>query len=154
MGKVIFCRKDKDESVKVINSYFKYNEKHRYVAFPHRPEKEKGIYEAIEVIKELIKKDDSFRLLVPRQPDSRVADYIKESSFLLEVEKYVKKENIEEYIIFHDWISFYDLPYYYSIAEVTLFFSSLPETFGMSLINSISCGTPVISHGNGAEDAE
>ena len=36
------------------------------------------------------------------------------------------------------------------MGEFTLFLSKLPETFGLSLLNSISVGTPVISYGTGA----
>ena len=146
----IFKKKELKEAEDIVSLYFDYYKEIKYILFPHRPEREKGVLEALEIIQEVINTDSSYRLLIPRQPDSRVADLKKESDFLYEIENLIKERNLEEFVIFHDWIEYYNLPYYYSIGEVTLFLSTLPETFGMTLINSVACGTPVISHGSGA----
>lgn len=146
----IFRKCDKEQSQSVIQKYFRYDSNCKYILFPHRPEMEKGIFDAIEVLNELIKYDERYRLLVPCQPDSRIADYKKEGDFIKKIKLYVCEKKLEEYVVFHDWIEYSDLPFYYSIGLVTLFPTTLPETFGTTLIHSIACSTPVISYGSGA----
>ena len=74
----------------------------------------------------------------------------RENESILQIKKYVSSQKLEDYVIFHKWIDYEDLPIYYYIGEYTLFLSKLPETFGLTLLNSISVGTPVLSYGVGA----
>lgn len=135
---------------KIISKYFKYSETKKYVLFPHRPEFSKGHYDALEILKLIIDKDPSYTLCIPEPPNSRLADVKAEMGYIEELKKYVIKNNLDKNVIFHKWIDKNDMPYYLSIGEFALFMTKLPETFGISLINCISCGLPVISYGSGA----
>ena len=46
-------------------------------------------------------------------------------------------------------VTYMDLPEYYSAAAVTVL-SSVSETFGMTMIESLACGTPVVGTNSGA----
>ena len=48
--------------------YFDYDKNKKYILFPHRPDLDKGHFEAIDILEELIKSDDSYRLLIPNPP--------------------------------------------------------------------------------------
>lgn len=63
---------------------------------------------------------------------------------------YADSSGLSDIILFHTRIEYNDLPCYYSVSEVTLFLSKLPETFGLSLLNSACCGTYIISYGSSA----
>lgn len=134
----------------IINKYFKYCTSKKYILFPHRPEFSKGHYDALEILKLIIKEDSSYTLCIPEPPNSRLADAKAETDFIEELKDYVRKNNLENNVVFHKWVERIDMPYYLSIGEFALFMTKLPETFGISLINCISCGLPVISYGSGA----
>ena len=57
--------------------------------------------------------------------------------------------NLPNNIINTDWIASNDMKYYYSAADATCNFSLLPESFSQVCIESIYCGTPVVSFGSG-----
>ena len=139
-----------EKNTKVLDKYFKYNPKYKYILFPHRPDPAKGHITAIDILKELIKNDSSYRLLIPLPPLAKQINVDRENESILQIKKYVSSQKLEDYVIFHKWIDYEDLPIYYYIGEYTLFLSKLPETFGLTLLNSISVGTPVISYGVGA----
>lgn len=141
---------NKDRNLNILNKYFDYNKNFKYILFPHRPDPAKGHNTAIDILKELIKKDDGYRLLIPLPPSAKQINVDRENNYITQIKKYVEKEKLEDYVIFHKWIDYEDLPIYYSIGEFTLFLSKLPETFGLTLLNSISAGTPVLSYGTGA----
>lgn len=135
---------------KVINKYFNYNENYKYILFPHRPDPDKGHITAINILKKLLIADKNYRLLIPMPPKAKEINENRENNFIDLVKKYVDENNLSEYVIFHKWIDYNDIPMYYKIGDFTLFLSKLPETFGLTLLNSISVGTPVISYGTGA----
>ncbi len=135
---------------KKINKYFPYDSAYKYILFPHRPDPEKGHFTAIEILKKLVTIDNKYRLLIPLPPKAKEINLNREKDFINEVQKYVKDNNLEKFVVFHKWIDYNDLPLYYKLGEFTLFLSKLPETFGLTLLNSISVGTPVISYGVGA----
>lgn len=139
-----------EKNTKVLDKYFKYNPKYKYILFPHRPDPAKGHITAIDILKELIKDDSSYRLLIPLPPLAKKINVDRENESILQIKKYVSSQKLEDYVIFHKWIDYEDLPIYYYIGEYTLFLSKLPETFGLTLLNSISVGTPVLSYGVGA----
>lgn len=144
----IFLNFKKD--TKILNKYFKYDSKYKYILFPHRPDPAKGHITAIDILKELIKNDSSYRLLIPLPPLAKQININRENESILQIKEYVSSQELDDYVIFHEWIDYEDLPIYYNIGEYTLFLSKLPETFGLTLLNSISVGTPVLSYGVGA----
>ena len=135
---------------KILNKYIDYNENYKYLLFPHRPDPDKGHITAINILKKIIEKDDSYRLLIPLPPKAKEVNASREQKFIESIKQYVVDNNLTEYVIFHKWVDYKDIPTYYKIGEFTLFLSKLPETFGLTLLNSISVGTPVISYGTGA----
>lgn len=145
-----FTRKDRNKSFQRLKKYFDADTSFKYLVFPHRCDPVKGHIYAIEVLKELIKKDDSYRLLISMPSTSRLRDQTDENEYFQSLLSIIDKNNLNDRVIFHPWIAHEDLPYYFSIGEYALFLSSLTETFGVTLLNSICCGTPVISYGSGA----
>ena len=139
-----------EKNLNKLSKYFNYDNTKKYILFPHRPEREKGHLKALEIIEKLSKKDNSYILMFPCEPDSRLLDKDAERNFVNEVKANVKHKNLSKHVIFHRWVDAEDMPEYLSIGEATLFLSELPETFGVSLVNSIVAGTPVISFGSGA----
>lgn len=134
----------------IINKYFKYDKTKKYILFPHRPEYSKGHYDAIAILDILVKYDKSFILLIPEAPDSRLADVKTEHSYINQLKEYIKNIGLKENVIFHKWVDGNDMGDYLSIGYFALFLTKLPETFGISLINCVSCGVPVVSYGSGA----
>ena len=59
------------------------------------------------------------------------------------------EDNSNSNIINTGWIKSEEMKYYYSSSDVTCNFSLLPESFSQVCIESIYCGTPVVSFGTG-----
>ena len=138
----------------------------RYLLFPHRPEDGKGHELALKVLAELLRhagptshgeknarrgyQDGSFHMLIPRPPLSRSIDIAAEANYLRQIEGEAARLGVSDHVTFHDWVDYRDLPAYYSLGECCLFLSRLPESFGLALVQSIACGTFVVSSGSGA----
>ncbi|MBR1802710.1 MAG: glycosyltransferase [Clostridia bacterium] len=102
--------------------------KYEYILFfPSRPIEEKGGKYLKELSTELGKKFNNYCIVGPFGND----DVPSKSC------------------INTDWIKSNKLKYYYSIADVTLNFSSLPESFSQICLESAYCGTPVVSFKSG-----
>ena len=122
----------------------------RYLLFPHRPEAGKGHDLALKALAELLRHDEQFHLLIPRPPLSRWIDIAAEAGYMRQVADQAARLGVNDHVSFHDWVDYLDLPAYYSLGECCLFLSRLPESFGLSLVQSIACGTFVVSSGVGA----
>lgn len=122
----------------------------RCLLFPHRPESDKGHELALRVLQELLSHDRRFHLLVPKPPTSLRFDAPAEAAWIEHVRSEVARLELDDCVTFHDWIDYADLPEYYSLGECCLCLSTLPETFGMSVVQSIASGTFVVSSGAGA----
>lgn len=140
----------RQEDIGAIKKYIDYCPDRKYILFPHRPDQGKNHSLALRILKKVAERDQSFFLLVPRPPMSLHKDIFMESEYIVAIEQEAFRLGIEENVHFHPWIEAQDLPAYYSIGHCTLNTTSLPETFGISLIQSIACGTPVFSTGMGA----
>lgn len=55
----------------------------------------------------------------------------------------------EDSVVVIDWIQTENMRYFYSIADVTVNFSMLPESFSNICLESIACKTPVVCFGFG-----
>jgi len=122
----------------------------KYILFPHRPEPEKGFDTALLVLKRLIDAGFDYKLLVPTNPHSIKSCLDKERRFYRRLFRTVQQSGLDSAVIFHPWITLDELPAYFSLGETCLMLSSLPEGFGFTPIQSISCETPVISTKSGA----
>lgn len=102
--------------------------KYKYIIFfPSRPIKEKGGKYLKNLAQELDKKVDDYCIIGP----------------------FGEYNNLPPNFIDTGWIKTENLKYYYSIANVTLNFSILPESFSQICIESIACGTPVVAFPSG-----
>lgn len=102
--------------------------KYKYVLFfPSRPIEEKGGKYLKELSDELNKKINNYCIIGP----------------------FGNSDNLPENFINTGWIKTEELKYYYSISNVTLNFSLLPESFSQICIESVICGTPVVSFASG-----
>lgn len=109
------------------------------------------------IIKEIIKRY-KYILFFPNRPiEEKGGGYLKEIAKVLnkETKEYCivgplgNNSELPENFIDTGWIKSEDLKYYYSIADVTLNFSNLPESFSQICIESAYCGTPVVSFKSG-----
>lgn len=92
----------------------------------------KGVAVLIDAVKKI--NDQHIRLVIVGDGDLR-EDYEKEALGL----------NISERVIFVGWVSPADLPYYYSLGDVTVLPSiNMSEAFGLTLIEAKTYGKPVI----------
>ncbi len=95
--------------------------------FPSRPIEEKGGKYLIELAKKLNMKEKEICIIGP----------------------FSNEENLPENFIDTGWIESKDLKYYYSVSDVTLNFSELPESFSQVCLESAYCGTPVVAFESG-----
>ena len=118
--------------------------------FPHRPDPDKGFMVALDALKYALHQEKNLLLLIPMPPESVKSVRVRESEFFRNLIDEVKKRGIEEHVIFHPWIDYSEMPKYYSIADYCLALSTLPEGFGLSMLQPVSCLTSVISTPAGA----
>lgn len=121
-----------------------------YIVFPHRPDPNKGFEMALNMLAKLNRNSRRYKLLVPNNPQSVRSVRNSEQDFITAVKERAAHLGINEDIIFHPWVPLDQLPAYYSLASCCLVLSLLPEGFGLTPIEAISCGTPVISTVSGA----
>lgn len=121
-----------------------------YVAFPHRPDPAKGFDVALGVIQTLRRLGEDFRLLVPKPPKSVLAVRSEEQHFVALLDQRVAEVGLEDAVILHPWVPHRLLPSYYSLADCCLVPSRLPEGFGLTVLQAVSCGTPVVATPAGA----
>jgi glycosyltransferase involved in cell wall biosynthesis len=122
----------------------------RCLLFPHRPEPEKGFDDALQVITALHREDPRWRLMIPTRPMAAEQNAKRHADFYSRLKSDVTASGLEEAVVFHEWVSLDDMPAYLSLGEFTLVPSRLPEGFGYIPLQSIACGTPVISTTCGA----
>jgi glycosyltransferase involved in cell wall biosynthesis len=92
---------------------------------------EKNITFALDVLKEVIQKFSKAGLIIVGDGQER-----------MRLEKYAKKIGVINNVVFQRWES--DIIPYYKMADLFLV-TSLYEGYGMTIIEALSSGTPVIS---------
>ena len=120
------------------------------VVYPHRPDPLKGLRTAVEAIDYASRLNPRIMLYVPSLPYSVRAVRQREQAFLDEVNLEITKRNLNKFIKFHPWIDSREMPAYFSLANCCLALSTLPETFGLSVLQSVACLTPVVTTPAGA----
>ena len=116
------------------------------ILFPHRPDENKGIYEVIQVVDNLVRERgwDNLRVLAPRWLDAD-SDPVQRSYFE-RLRRTISEAGLSDVFVFHDWISEALLAEYYSLGDVTLCIGSCVETFGNTPFESLGCGTlPIVA---------
>ncbi len=127
----LFYNISKAEIVNDINApIFVKNiiKKYKFILFfPSRPIEEKGGQYLVELSKKLDQKLDNYCIIGPFEETS----------------------SLPKACIDTGWIESNKLKYFYSISDVTLNFSSLPESFSQVCIESVYCKTPIVSFKSG-----
>lgn len=99
---------------------------YKYILFfPSRPIEEKGGKYLLELARKLDNKE--FGIIGPFSNEKKLPDNFIDTG----------------------WIESEDLKYYYSVSDVTLNFSELPESFSQVCLESAYCGTPVVAFESG-----
>ena len=112
----------------ILERLLKLKEKYKYVLFfPNRPILEKGMNYLIQLAKYYEDENKDICIIGPFD------NMGKNLSNLIDV----------------GWIKTNDLKYYYSVSDVTLNFSELPESFSQVCLESAYCGTPVVAFESG-----
>ncbi|MDB5178042.1 MAG: group 1 glycosyl transferase, partial [Candidatus Saccharibacteria bacterium] len=115
---------------------FTYSKKHEdYLLYAGRIAPEKGVKEAIQVAKE-----SGHRLLIIGPVNHGSKDYF---------DQYIKPE-LNEKILYLGRMDQEQLPTYYQKAKAVLTPIQWEEPFGLTTIEAMACGTPVISLRHGA----
>ncbi|MCG8351032.1 MAG: glycosyltransferase family 4 protein [Chloroflexales bacterium] len=103
-----------------------------FVAALDRAHHFKGLERLLQIMPDL--PDDTW-LLVVGDGDMRAA-YEQQAAFM----------GIRQRIVFAGAVDHQQTPAYFRSADVTVLPSAPPESFGLVLIESLACGTPVIAH--------
>lgn len=106
----------------------------KYILFLGRIHKQKGIDLLIEVFKLIAKEYDDLYLVIAG-PDN--------TGYKKEAEKHLRKNNVLDMVIFTGMLSDREKLSAYVDAEMFIL-PSYFENFGMSVVEAMSCGTPVI----------
>lgn len=130
----------------VSNLRGKYNLKatQKVLLFAGRLSWEKGIDKIIDAIQLL--KDENIKLLI--------VGSVLHGSAKLEKDDYVnslkkKIEQIGDKVVFTGYISYKDMPAIYNLADIAILPSMWEEPAGLTPIEAMACGTPVITTNSG-----
>lgn len=115
---------------------------HRFLLHPHRPDPNKGLAEALQVLKYLVKdrQMQDLVLLTPRWDPAMSGT--EEDLFFRSNYELIHQAGLEKHVHFLDWLSQADMPSLYSLGSLTLCLGRLPEAFGNVAYESLACGTP------------
>lgn len=113
--------KNVPEYIRNVLKQYKY-----ILFFPSRPIEEKGGKYLFELAKKLDGSLENYCIIGPFSNNKLPKNFIDTN-----------------------WIESKNLKYYYSISDVTLNFSELPESFSQVCLESVYCGTPVVAFKSG-----
>lgn len=123
------------EKIKNTPANFSVHKKYPQFSFiimtASRLEKEKNLFMAVEIMKDLVKQYPKMGMII-----------VGEGKEKKKLKQLVSKYNLEGNIIFEGWQN--DLISYYKTSNVFLS-TSLYEGYGLTLIEALACGCPVIS---------
>jgi len=113
------------------------------IGFPHRPQKEKGIANAIHVVNKLKKSHPNIRLLIPLYMDISISTRTDDTYKF--IREQIIEHNLQDIVIFHPWIKPQQMSQYYSYCDVVLNIGDFVESFSNVAVESLLCETPVIA---------
>ena len=121
-------------------SSFGFSDSNFVIIFSGRVNKEKGILELIEAMN-LLNDHPDIKLLVLGSSFYGVAD--NENSFARMLRE--KAAPVQERIVFTGFIPYADIPSYLHMADVAALPSTWEEPLGLTCIEAMACGLPVIT---------
>ncbi|MFM7363349.1 MAG: glycosyltransferase family 4 protein [Cuspidothrix sp.] len=110
---------------------------------PCRPDWEKGFREGINLAKAL--KDDGFSVILKCLKQNYFLDI---GSFYEDIEHLASDAGVQ--LIINPWVSRDNIRDLYANTDLTLCLGKIPEGFGLTVIESIMSGTPVLARQHGA----
>lgn len=118
-------------------------------------DEQKKSFERLPILKK-IKEEYEHILFFPSRPiEEKGGKYLIELAQKLDNKEFCiigpfsNEKNLPENFIDTGWIGSEDLKYYYSVSDVTLNLSELPESFSQVCLESAYCGTPVVAFESG-----
>lgn len=115
-----------------------YTERQDLIGYVGRLSEEKGILNLIKTVPEVIKWNPDIRFLI-----------IGDGKLRNEIESYLIKSNILEYVIFSGWVSHDELPKYFNQMKLMIL-PSYSEGLPNVILEAMACGTPVLTTPVGA----
>lgn len=109
------------------------NERENLIGYIGRLTEEKGVLNFVKAIPRILKQRDDLKFLVGG--DGQLRD---------EIERYLKKENLEDKVKFTGWIRHDDLPKYLNNLKLIVI-PSYTEAGPLILFEAMACGTPAIA---------
>ncbi|MBF0299555.1 MAG: glycosyltransferase [Oligoflexia bacterium] len=119
----------------VFENIFNTIKDHKTMLFVGRVAKEKNIKFLINALHKLILKNDNLKLMIVGDGPDKA-----------ELEKYIHKMQLKDHVVFTGFIERSKLAQLYSIADVFVFASKV-ESQGLVILESMTCGTPVVAIG-------
>ena len=92
---------------------------------------------------------EAFNIITSRFPDTKLVIVGKKGWLYASIFEKVKKLNLEDKIIFTDYVSEEDKPALIAGAKVFCI-SSFHEGFGLDVLNAMACGVPVVTSDKGS----
>jgi glycosyltransferase involved in cell wall biosynthesis len=115
---------------------------HRILLHPHRPDPNKGLAEALEVVKYLVNERGMHDLLLLTPRWHTAMSGSEEDIFFNVMQKLIDENHLNEHIYFLDWLTQAEMPSFFSLGSLNLCLGKLPEAFGNVAYESLACGTP------------
>lgn len=139
-----FRRMDKasDPHIQRLKRKFSIQQNEKVILFVGRLSKEKGVDILLKSIEYLHMKD--YKILI-------VGSVIHNVSFVDSYQKEIimLSQKHKDKIQFTGYIDYSEMPYVYNLADVSVLPSVWEEPAGLTMIESMSCGTPVITTDSG-----
>lgn len=113
----------------------------KIIGFAGRLTKTKGPQYLVDLMPEILKNVDAVLMLVGPNPDQKLSGFIGLEE---QLKKRVKELNIEKNVIFTGPVPYSEMPYYYNAFDI-LAAPTVSEAFGLSILESLNAGKPVVA---------
>jgi glycosyltransferase involved in cell wall biosynthesis len=133
IDKHLFYPQSENNRMRDLRKKYGLNKFILFVSHIQRYKNFKGLIEAFLAIKGTI--DNDMQLVF--------AGECLDKGYFMELKTLIKSQGLEDTIIFLGNIPYEDLPYLYSACDIFVY-PSLCESFGMTLVEAMSCGAPVL----------
>ncbi len=115
---------------------------YRILLHPHRPDPNKGLAEALELLNYLVNELGKHEIILLTPRWHAAMNGSDEETFFHKMQILIEENNLKNHIHFLDWLSQIEMPSFYSLGHLNLCLGRLPEAFGNVAYESLACGTP------------